>query len=169
MRINSVDYFMDIAEAVSKRATCDRAHVGCVIVSGRRIIATGFNGSPSGMPHCDDVGHDIKDGHCIRTIHAEVNAILQCAIYGISIKNSPNIVAFCNYMPCLNCIKMLVNVGIHKINFEKIYGKWNTDDIERLASFKQFCDLSIAIFERNKDGNHLNGNFSYISKLLIES
>jgi dCMP deaminase len=75
-------YFMDIAEKVSERGTCDRKKVGCILVQGNRVIATGYNGSMSKAEHCDDVGHLMVEGHCIRTVHAEINAIAQCAKYG---------------------------------------------------------------------------------------
>src|SRR5690349_1035987 len=69
------EYFLDIAFSVAERSTCDRAHVGAVLVRDRRILATGYNGSPAGLPHCDEVGHLLIDGHCVRTLHAEQNAI----------------------------------------------------------------------------------------------
>ncbi|MCI2033780.1 MAG: deaminase, partial [Lactobacillus sp.] len=72
-------YFMKLATNVAERSTCERATVGAVLVKEHRIIATGYNGSISGDPHCDEAGHLMRDGHCIRTLHAEMNAILQCA------------------------------------------------------------------------------------------
>ena len=79
------DYFMRIAEVVASRATCDRKHVGAVIVRDRTILSTGYNGSIRGLPHCDEVGHLMEDGHCVATIHAEANAIIQAAKNGVSI------------------------------------------------------------------------------------
>ena len=79
---------MDMARKVAERSTCDRAHVGCVLVRDNRVLATGYNGSVSGMQHCDDVGHDVVNEHCKRTIHAEMNAIIQCAIHGVSSKGA---------------------------------------------------------------------------------
>ena len=76
MRPDWDSYFMKIAYAVSERSTCDRAFVGCVLVTDKRILTTGFNGSPKGQDHCDEIGHLIVDGHCVRTIHAETNAII---------------------------------------------------------------------------------------------
>ena len=76
-------YFMKIAHVVALRSTCDRAFVGTVMVLDKRILTTGFNGSPAGLPHCDEIGHLIVDGHCVRTIHAEANAIIQAALHGI--------------------------------------------------------------------------------------
>lgn len=84
MRVSTDDYFHEIAKAVAARATCDRAHVGAVLVKSGRILSTGFNGSPTGLDHCDDVGHEIENFHCVRTIHAELNAIVQAALHGVS-------------------------------------------------------------------------------------
>src|SRR3990172_8820661 len=84
MRPDWDSYFMKIAYAVSERSTCDRAFVGAVLVLEKRILTTGFNGSPAGQSHCDEVGHLLVDGHCIRTIHAETNAIIQAALHGVS-------------------------------------------------------------------------------------
>lgn len=81
-------YFMDIANAVSTRATCDRRLVGAVIVKDRAILSTGYNGSISGLPHCDDAGHDMEEGHCQRTLHAECNAIIQAAKNGVNINDA---------------------------------------------------------------------------------
>ena len=83
MRPDWDSYFLKIAFAVSERSTCDRAFVGCVLVLDKRILTTGFNGSPAGQAHCDEVGHLIVDGHCVRTIHAETNAIIQAALHGV--------------------------------------------------------------------------------------
>ena len=81
MRPDWDSYFLKIAYAVSERSTCDRAFVGCVLVLEKRILTTGFNGSPAGQGHCDEIGHLMVDGHCVRTIHAETNAIIQAALH----------------------------------------------------------------------------------------
>ena len=83
MRPSWDDYFIKISLAVAERSTCDRAHVGAVMVIDKRILTTGFNGSPSGQGHCDNEGHLLVDGHCVRTIHAETNAIIQAALHGV--------------------------------------------------------------------------------------
>ena len=102
-RMSWEKYFMEITELVASRSTCDRAWVGCVLVnSSNRIVSTGYNGSISGNPHCDDVGHTMRDGHCIATIHAEMNALLYCAKEGIPVKNCS---AYVTHFPCLNCTK----------------------------------------------------------------
>lgn len=118
-RMSWEKYFMEITELVASRSTCDRAWVGCVLVnSSNRIVSTGYNGSVSGNPHCDDVGHTMRDGHCIATIHAEMNALLYCAKEGISVKDCS---AYVTHFPCLNCTKALIQAGIKKIYFKNDY------------------------------------------------
>ena len=109
---------MDIAKQVATRGTCDRKQVGCILVKDKRIIATGYNGSMSGADHCDDVGHLMEDGHCVRTVHAEINALAQCAKYGVSCDGAT---AYCNTYPCWNCFKALVNAGIKSIYYSDSY------------------------------------------------
>jgi len=118
------EYFMQIAFTVAQRSTCDRAHVGCVLVRDRRILTTGYNGSPAGLPHCDDAGHLIVDGHCVRTLHAEQNAIIQAALHGVGIQNAT---AYVTHQPCLTCAKMLINAGISRV----IYAGQYPDDYSR--------------------------------------
>ncbi|RUA18477.1 MAG: dCMP deaminase [Clostridia bacterium] len=112
------DYFMSIALKVAERGTCDRAHVGAIIVRDRRILTTGYNGSPSGLPHCDDVGHLIVDGHCVRTLHAEQNAIIQAAYHGVSVRDST---IYVTHQPCLTCAKMIINAGIKRVVYAGDY------------------------------------------------
>ncbi|HHB91222.1 MAG TPA: dCMP deaminase [Anaerolineae bacterium] len=111
-------YFMGIALKVAERSTCDRAHVGAIIVRDRRILTTGYNGSPSGLPHCDDVGHLIVDGHCVRTLHAEQNAIIQAAYHGVSVKGGT---IYVTHQPCLTCAKMIINAGIKRVVYAGEY------------------------------------------------
>lgn len=120
-------YFLDLCEAVSKRATCDRGRAGCVIVKDKRILATGYVGAPTGLPHCDDVGHDMRKvfddagevtQHCVRTLHAEQNAILQVAKFGISINGAT---LYCKMTPCRICAMMIINAGIKRVVCEKRY------------------------------------------------
>lgn len=125
-RVPWPEYFMSIAHVVATRATCDRKHVGAVIVRDKRIIATGYNGSVPRMPHCDDVGHDMKDGHCVRTVHAEANAIAQAARAGISLYGST---IYINTYPCWLCFKLMVSAGITEVYYDDEY---RTD--ERVAS-----------------------------------
>lgn len=111
-------YFMKLALNVAERSTCERATVGAVLVKDHRIIATGYNGSISGDPHCDEAGHLMRDGHCIRTLHAEMNAILQCALNGVSTREATVYVTF---FPCLNCTKALIQAGVSKIYYANDY------------------------------------------------
>ena len=112
------EYFMQIAFTVAQRSTCDRAHVGAVLVRDRRILTTGYNGSPAGLPHCDDVGHLMMDGHCVRTLHAEQNAIIQAALHGVSIQGAT---AYVTHQPCLTCAKMIINAGIRQVIYAGDY------------------------------------------------
>lgn len=121
------EYFLSIGREVGKRATCDRGKAGCVIVKDKRILCSGYVGSPAGLPHCDDVGHQLKttiheDGqssqHCVRTVHAEQNAICQAAKFGQSLAGAT---LYCNMEPCIVCARMLVNSGIVKVFCEKQY------------------------------------------------
>jgi dCMP deaminase len=117
-RIDWDTYFMRIAREVSERSTCDRKHVGAVIVRDRNILSTGYNGSIAGMPHCDEVGHMLENDHCVATIHAEANAILQAAKNGVMINGAS---IYVNASPCWNCFKLVVNSGIRKIYFGEFY------------------------------------------------
>lgn len=120
MRPDWDSYFLKIANAVSERSTCDRALVGCVLVLEKRILTTGFNGSPAGQPHCDEVGHLMVEGHCVRTIHAETNAIIQAALHGVSSKGS---ICYVTHFPCINCTKVLINAGITRLVYSLAYRK----------------------------------------------
>jgi len=112
-------YFMDLAQMVAMRGTCDRAYVGCVLVNAdNRIVSTGYNGSIKGNPHCDEIGHTMRDGHCIATIHAEMNALLYCAKVGISVDGCK---CYVTHFPCLNCTKSLIQAGISQIFYHEGY------------------------------------------------
>jgi len=134
------EYFMDIMEAVSKRATCDRGRSGCVIALDKVILSTGYVGSPKGSPHCDDVGHLMKeitheDGskskHCMRTAHAEANAICQAAKNGVPIDGAT---LYCRMTPCRNCAMLISNAGIERVVVQHDYhGKSETADIFKNA------------------------------------
>ena len=112
------EYFMRIAHEVATRSTCPRLAVGAVVVRDKRILTTGYNGAPSGMPHCDDVGCLIRvvDGRksCQRTLHAEQNAIIQAAYHGVSVRDS---VLYCTHQPCLLCVKMIMNAGVEEVRY----------------------------------------------------
>lgn len=112
------EYFMRIAQEVSSRSTCDRKFVGAVIVRDKTILSTGYNGSIRGMPHCDEVGHDMENNHCIATIHAECNAVLQAAKNGVAIDGGT---IYTTASPCWPCFKMIVNAGLKRICFLEFY------------------------------------------------
>ncbi len=120
-RPNWDEYFMELVDTVSHRATCNRGRSGCVIVKDKRILTTGYVGSPIGAKHCDEIGHEMhkvihEDGnitqHCIRTIHAEQNAIVQAARAGIALEGST---LYCSMTPCYTCAKLIVNAGIKRV------------------------------------------------------
>jgi len=121
-RLGWPEYFIEMAHLISRRATCDRKHVGAVFVRDNRVISTGYNGSPPGLPHCDDVGHDlvITDGkeNCVRTVHAEQNGIYQAAQHGVSLMGA---VLYTNTFPCWNCAKALISTRISTIVYDADY------------------------------------------------
>jgi dCMP deaminase len=118
MRASWDEYFMNIARVVASRSTCERKFVGAVIVRDKTILSTGYNGSIRGMPHCSDVGHWMEDGHCIATIHAECNAILQAAKNGVAIEGAS---IYVTASPCWNCFKMIANSGLRRIVYGEFY------------------------------------------------
>ncbi len=132
-RVSWNEYFMNIATEVATRSTCDRKHVGAVIVRGKTILATGYNGSIRGLKHCDDVGHEMENGHCVRTVHAEANAIVQSARHGIRLEDSE---IFVTASPCYNCFKLIANAGIKKIYFGELYRDERIHDHAREAGIE---------------------------------
>ena len=118
IRVSWEKYFMNIAQEVSTRSTCDRKHVGAVIVRKKTILSTGYNGSIKGLSHCSDVGCEMIDGHCVRTTHAEANAIVQAAKNGARIDNAE---IFVTASPCYNCFKLIANAGIKRIYYNEFY------------------------------------------------
>jgi dCMP deaminase len=128
-------YFMEIARVVSGRATCDRKHVGAVIVRDRTILSTGYNGSIRGLPHCDEAGHMMENGHCVATIHAEANAILQAAKNGVAIDGGD---IYITASPCWPCFKLIANTGIRRI----VYGEFYRD--ERIFDFAQKLGIELS-------------------------
>lgn len=121
------EYFITLVNTVSERSTCDRGKTGAVIVKDKRLLATGYAGSPPGMAHCDEIGHDLRKvidengnitQHCVRTIHAEQNALIQAAKFGISIQDAT---MYCKMTPCNVCSKLIVAAGIKRVVAEKDY------------------------------------------------
>jgi len=117
-RVSWGTYFMNIAKEVATRSTCDRKYIGAVIVREKTILSTGYNGSIKGLPHCDEAGHEMVDDHCIRTTHAEANAIVQAAKNGVEINKSD---IYVTASPCYNCFKLIANAGIKTIYYGEFY------------------------------------------------
>ena len=132
------EYFMQIAKDVATRATCDRKHVGAVIVRDKSILATGYNGSIRGLPHCDEDGHLMEDGHCVRTIHAEANAIIQAARNGVRIDGST---IYVTASPCWGCFKTIANAGCVRI----VFGEFYRD--ERIFAVAQTLDIALVALD----------------------
>ena len=128
------EYFMDIAKMVAKRSTCLRRHVGAILVKDKRILATGYNGAPAGLKHCEEVGClrekiSVPSGErheLCRGLHAEQNAIIQAAYYGIPIADST---IYCTNKPCIICAKMIINSGIPKSVHENGYNDLLADQM----------------------------------------
>jgi dCMP deaminase len=121
------EYFIELANTVAKRATCDRGRSGCVIVRDRQLLVSGYVGSPKGLPHCDEVGHQFKKmihedetvtQHCVRTVHAEQNAICQAAKLGIALQGAT---LYCRMTPCRTCAMLIINCGIVRVVCEMKY------------------------------------------------
>lgn len=117
-------YFLAIAAAVGERSTCRRRRVGALLVRDRRILVTGFNGAVRGQPHCLDVGCDMHDGHCVRAVHAEVNAVIQAALHGVSTAEST---LYCTSQPCHGCTKVLLNAGVIGVVYADPYDDERAD------------------------------------------
>lgn len=150
------EYFMGIMTAVAERGTCDRGKTAVVIVKEKRILTTGYVGSPVGLPHCDDLGHQMKtvtheDGkvtkHCLRTLHAEMNAISQACKHGIPIEGST---LYCKMTPCANCAKMIINCGIKRVVAQiRYHGDHETAEMFRKAGIAY--EVMDENFERYSD------------------
>lgn len=139
------EYFMEIARQVASRATCDRKHVGALLVRDRIILSTGYNGSIRGMPHCDEVGHLMENGHCVATVHAEANAVLQAARTGVRIEGSS---LYTTASPCWPCFKLVANAGIVRIVYGEFYRDPRIFDVAarlkiELVSLEQAVSTSV--------------------------
>jgi dCMP deaminase len=132
-RVSWHEYFMNIADQVATRSTCGRKHVGAVIVRDRTILSTGYNGSLRGAPHCDDAGHDMENDHCVRTVHAEANAIAQAAKQGVRIDQAE---IYVTASPCLTCFKLVANAGITKIYYKEFYRDERITEYAKQAGVK---------------------------------
>ncbi len=132
---------MNIAREVATRATCDRKHVGAVIVREKSILATGYNGSIRGLPHCDEVGHLMEDGHCVRTVHAEANAIVQAARNGSRIDGAT---IYVTASPCWGCFRLIANAGIARIVFGELYRDTKIFEVSQQIGI-ELVDLSAVV------------------------
>lgn len=132
-------YFMEIAQKISERATCPRKHVGAVIVRDKIVLSTGYNGSIRGRPHCTDVGCMMEEGHCVRTVHSEANAIIQAAKYGTPIEGAT---IYVTASPCWYCFKLIVNAGIKRIVFGELYRD------ERITKFAKECGIETLLLKK---------------------
>jgi dCMP deaminase len=121
------EYFMQVTNAISMRATCDRGRSGCVIVKDRQILASGYVGAAPGLPHCDEVGHlyntvvhsdGVEKQHCVRTVHAEQNAICQAAKRGVALDGAT---LYCRMTPCRTCAMLIISCGIARVVCERKY------------------------------------------------
>ena len=117
-RIRWDEYFMAQSHLLSLRSTCSRLSVGATIVKDKRIVSGGYNGSIKGDEHCIDVGCKVVEGHCVRTIHAEINAILQCSRFGVGTEGAT---IYVTHFPCLNCTKSIIQAGIKEICYANDY------------------------------------------------
>ena len=132
------DYFMNMVHVVASRATCDRKHVGAVIVKDRTVLSTGYNGSVRGQPHCDEVGHQMEDGHCVRTVHAEANSIIQAARNGVSIDGAT---MYTTAHPCWFCLKLIMNAGLKRVVYGEVYRGYDFLKVAEAAGV-EMVDLS---------------------------
>ncbi|MGI6092389.1 MAG: cytidine deaminase [Veillonellaceae bacterium] len=138
------EYFMDITRVVAERSTCLRRHVGAVIVKDRRLLATGYNGAPQGLAHCEKVGCLREECHIpsgqrhelCRGTHAEQNAIVQAALHGVAIDGST---LYCTHQPCSGCTKMIINAGIKRIVYEIGYPDELAAQLINEAGIESIC------------------------------
>ena len=142
-RVSWDRYFMNLAREAGTRSTCPRKHVGAVIVRERALLATGYNGSLRGLPHCTEIGCLMENGHCVRTVHAEANAILQAARHGVRIENAD---VYVTASPCWNCFKLIANAGLSRV----IYGEFYRD--ERINQFAREAGIELVHLGMEEQG-----------------
>ena len=132
------EYFMEMARHVATRATCDRKHVGADIVRDRTVLSTGYNGSIRGAGHCDEVGHLMENDHCVATVHAEANAIIQAAKNGVSIDGAE---LYTTASPCWPCFKLIANAGLRRVSYGEFYRDQRSIDVAQRLGL-ELVDLS---------------------------
>jgi len=146
-------YFMSIVRILGTRSSCDRLHAGAILVKEKRIISSGYNGAPPGMDTCDEVGHLMEEGHCVRTIHGEHNALLQAAAMGgVSTKGST---MYSKYNPCIHCAKYVIAAGVERVVVGKIYRGMEAVDFLRDAG------VQVDLYERDEKWD------GYLSEMFI--
>jgi dCMP deaminase len=148
------DYFMALVRILATRGSCDRLHTAAILVKNKRVISSGYNGAPPGMPTCDQIGHLLEEGHCVRTIHGEHNAILQAAqMGGISTVGST---MYAKYNPCIHCAKYVIAAGIQRVVIGKLY--------RGDAAVKYLRDAKVLVdfYENNDTWN------KHVSNLFLE-
>ena len=146
------DYFMSIVRILGTRSSCDRLHAGSILVKDKRIISSGYNGAPPGLPTCDEVGHLMEEGHCVRTIHGEHNALLQAAaLGGVSTRGCT---MYTKYNPCIHCAKYVVAAGVERVVIGAVYRGMAAVDYLREAG------LQVDVYDRNEAWDaYLSGMF----------
>ena len=117
MRPSRDEYFASLARTAAQMSTCPRLHVGAIVVKDRRRVSIGYNGAPRGLPHCDDVGCDLVDGHCVRTVHAEANALIS-----VGFEHTNGATIYVTHSPCRACAGLIINAGIKRVIFVDTYG-----------------------------------------------
>lgn len=159
-RLTWDQYFMLNAHLISMRSTCNRLNVGSVLVKNNRIISTGYNGGISGDDHCLDAGCYVVDNHCLRCLHAEENAILQCALEGVSTKGSQ---IYVTHFPCIHCMKKILQAGITKIYYTHDYKNheycYHLLRISNVEAIKLEMDIENELINKNDNSGRLSWNF----------
>jgi dCMP deaminase len=159
-RLTWDQYFMLNAHLISMRSTCNRLNVGSVLVKNNRIISTGYNGGISGDDHCLDAGCYVVDNHCLRCLHAEENAILQCALEGVSTKGSQ---IYVTHFPCIHCMKKILQAGITKIYYTHDYKNheycYHLLSISNVEAIKLEMDIENELNNKNDNSGRLSWNF----------
>lgn len=146
-RITRSQYYMDLAKQAAKRATCTRAKVGSILVPKNSTVAiSGFCGSPIKVPHCEDIGCVKLEGHCILTVHSEVNAVLQAASLGIPTEGST---LYVTHLPCINCLKTLVNSKVSTIYFQKFYPYKTKAEKKVFNLILECCNIQLKFYKNN--------------------
>ena len=137
------DYFMALARILGTRSSCDRLQAGAILVKDKRIISSGYNGAPPGMPTCNEVGHLMEEGHCVRTIHAEHNAILQAAQLGST--STKGCMMYTKYNPCIHCTKYVIAAGVTRVVVGKIYRGMEA------VTFLRDAGIQVDIYKESKE------------------